>query len=107
MARVTTPSIDPFFLTLPYEQLADAALTRAKGRGATYADFRFERLRGHTLVVRDRELQTSVEHETIGYSVRVVHKGAWGFAAGIDLTPDRAAAVAASAVEVAEAFARL
>ena len=52
-------TIDPAFLALPFEQLADAALARAKARGATHADFRFERLRGQTIVARDRELQTS------------------------------------------------
>jgi TldD protein len=99
--------IDPVFLALPLDRLADAALARAKERGATYADFRFERLRGHTIVARDRELETSVDNESLGYSVRLVHKGAWGFAAGTDLTPDAAAAVAARAIEVAETLAPL
>jgi TldD protein len=100
-------AIDPAFLALPYERLADAALARVKARGATYADFRFERLRWQTIVARDRELETSVESETIGFSVRVVHKGAWGFAAGIDLTPEAAGTVASRALEVAEALAAL
>ena len=99
--------IDPTFLALPFERLAGAALTRAKERGATYADFRFERLRRHTIVARDRELETSVSSESMGFSVRVIHKGAWGFAAGTDLTPDAAAAVAARAIEVAETLAPL
>jgi TldD protein len=99
--------IDPVFLALPLDRLADAALARAKALGATYADFRFERLRGHTIVARDRELETSVDNESLGYSVRLVHKGAWGFAAGTDLTPDAAAAVAARAIEVAETLAPL
>jgi TldD protein len=98
---------DPAFLALPFESLADAALARAKQLGAAYADFRFERLRGHTIVVRDRELQTSVPAESIGFSVRVIKKGSWGFAAGIDLTADAAAAVAARAVDVADTLAPL
>ena len=105
---MTRPAaIDPVFLALPSDRLADAALSRAKQRGATYADFRLERLRGHTIVARDRELETSVEHESIGFSVRVIYKGAWGFAAGIDLTSDAASAVAARAIGVADTLARL
>jgi TldD protein len=96
------PALDPDFLALPYATLADAALARAKQRGATYADFRFERLRSQTIVAREHELQTSVGTESIGYSVRLIRKGAWGFAAGIDLTPEAAAAVAIRAIEVAE-----
>ena len=99
--------IDPSFLGLPLDSLADVALAVAKARGATHADFRLERLRSQTIVARDRELETSVESEAVGFSVRVVHKGAWGFAAGIDLAPDAVASVAGRAIEVAESLARL
>lgn len=99
--------IDSAFLALPYSRLADAALNRARVGGATYADFRFERLRGQSMVVRDRELQSSTSTETIGFSVRVIHRGAWGFASGVELTTDAAAAVAARALDVAEALAPL
>jgi TldD protein len=102
-----TRAIDPSFLALPLDRLADAALGVAKQRGATYADFRVERLRTHVIVAREQELQTSMEGETVGFSVRVVAKGAWGFAAGIDLNADAVAAVAKRAVDVAESLAPL
>jgi TldD protein len=104
---VPNADVDADFLALPLDHLADAALTVARARGATYADFRLERLRSQTIVARDRELQTSVEGESVGFSVRVVCKGAWGFAAGIDLTADAVASVARRAVEVAESLAPL
>jgi TldD protein len=100
-------AVDPTFLALPLDRLADVALQIAKQRGATYADFRVERLRNQAVVARDRELQTSVEAETVGFSVRVVAKGAWGFAAGIDLTTEAVSDVARRAVEVAESLAPL
>jgi TldD protein len=95
---MTTRAIDPTFLALPLDRLADVALEIAKRSGATYADFRVERLRSHIIVARDRELQTSVESETVGFSVRVVANGSWGFAAGIDLTTEAVSAVARRAV---------
>ena len=100
-------AVDPAFLALPYEKLADAALDRARKGGASYADFRFERLRRQTIVARDRELQTSDRDECIGLSVRVVHNGAWGFAAGIDITAAGAIDVASRAIDVAARLARL
>ncbi len=100
-------TVDADFLALPFAALAAAALDRARAAGATHADFRFERLRNHQIVARDRELQSSSLTETIGFSVRVVHKGAWGFAAGVDLTPDAAAAVATRALDVAASLAPL
>ena len=102
-----TRAVDPAFLALPLDRLADAALDIARKRGATYADLRVERLRSHVIVARDRELQTSVESETVGLSVRVVARGAWGFAAGIDLTPESVAAVTRRAIDVAESLAPL
>lgn len=99
--------VDPDFLRLPYARLADAALSRAKALGASYADFRFERLRGETIVARDRELQTAVGSESIGFCVRVIHSGAWGFAAGVDLTAEAAARVAEQSVDVARTLAVL
>jgi TldD protein len=100
-------AIDPEFLAFPMDRLADAALTAAKRGGATHADFRLERIRRQTLVARDRELLTSVAGEAIGYSVRVVRNGVWGFAAGIDLEPAAATVVAERAIEVASTLSPL
>jgi TldD protein len=101
------PNIDPAFLAMPLDQLADAALSRARQLGASYADFRFERLRAQMIVARDHELETSVQNESIGFSVRVIHMGAWGFAAGIDPTVDAARGVAERAIDVAATLAAL
>jgi TldD protein len=103
----TQSVIDPAFLALPFETLADAALDRARRRGASHADFRFERLRRQVIVARDRELQAADSTESVGFSVRVVHKGAWGFAAGIELSPENAAQVATRALDVASTLALL
>lgn len=101
------PALDAGFLALPLDRLADVALARASARGAVHADFRLERLRVQKIVARDRELQTSMLSETVGFSVRVVHKGAWGFASSTELTPEAADAVARRAMDIAEALAPL
>jgi len=99
--------VDPVFLALPLDRLADAALSAARASGVTHADVRIERLRGQHVVARDQELQTAVDSETLGLSVRVIHRGAWGFAAVVDLSEDAAAAAARRAVEVARTLAPL
>src|SRR5688500_9497436 len=95
------PSIDPDFLALPADALADAALDRARSLGATYADLRLERVKGQRLSARDRGLESAVTTDQLGYGVRVVCEGAWGFAASFEMSTDAAAATAARAVEVA------
>ncbi|GAA4919800.1 TldD/PmbA family protein [Streptomonospora salina] len=95
------PDIDADFLALPMRRLADAALQRARDLGAEHADFRLERIRGRYLALTDAALDSESDSDTLGFAVRVVHDGVWGFAAATELSPDTAAAVAERAVQVA------
>ena len=101
------PAIDATFTALPYRSLGDAALTRAGQLGASHADFRFERVRYQELTARDGVLQGATDQEDLGFSVRVIHGGAWWFAAGVVLTTDEAVRVAETAVAVARVAAEM
>ncbi|MFA5891096.1 MAG: TldD/PmbA family protein [Actinomycetota bacterium] len=104
---MTPPLLDPDFAALPYESLGDAALLRASELEATYADFRFERHKLQHIAARDRELENVTNADIVGYGIRVVHGGAWGFASGVDQSADAVTATATRAVEVARALAEL
>ena len=93
--------IDPEFLALPMRSLADAALQRARDLGAEHADFRLERIRSQDIRMRDGQLEGTHDGEDVGFSVRVVSGGSWGFAAAVDLSTDEAVRVAEQAVDVA------
>ncbi|HEX6921617.1 MAG TPA: TldD/PmbA family protein [Actinomycetes bacterium] len=93
--------IDNAFTELPLRGLADAALTRTRELGVTHADFRLERIREQRLSLHDGRLDGAHDGEDLGYAVRVLHEGSWGFASGVDLTSDAVARVAEQAVEVA------
>ncbi|HLT59776.1 MAG TPA: TldD/PmbA family protein, partial [Microlunatus sp.] len=95
------PELDRSFTALPLANLADAALSRAKELGADHADLRIERIRQSFRGYRDSKIETAVDDELLGLSVRVVHDGAWGFAAGIVLSPDAARDLADQAVRTA------
>jgi TldD protein len=99
--------IDPDFAALPLRTLADAALSRARELGAGHADFRLERIREQNLRLSDGLLEGTTESDDVGVAVRVVKDGTWGFAAGIDLTPDAVVRVAEQAVEVAKVAAAI
>ena len=98
---MTGAVLDPSFLALPHRDLGDVALARARELGVSHADFRFERIRYQHLGVRDGVLQGAADSEDLGFAVRVIHRGAWGFAAGVILTSEEAVAVAERAVAVA------
>jgi TldD protein len=99
--------VDQSFLALPTRALADAALARARALGADHADFRLERVRTAEWRLRDARPAGSSDTTDLGYAVRVVHGGAWGFASGVDLTMDAAARVAAQAVAMAKLSAKV
>lgn len=99
--------IDPSFAALPYRELGAQALGRAQELGVSHADFRFERIRQQHLGVRDGTLQTALDIDDLGFAVRVIHRGAWGFASGVVLTTAEARRVAETAVAVAEVAAAM
>ncbi len=101
------PEIDPSFTALPYRELGAVALGRAQELGAAHADFRFERIRHQHLAVRDGVLQTALDADDVGFAVRVIHRGSWGFASGVVLTTDEARRVAETAIAVAEVAAEM
>jgi TldD protein len=93
--------VDPQFRALPLAALADAALTRARERGAQHADLRVERIVTQTISLRDGAVTGVGDETVVGLAVRVLVDGVWGFASHGDLTPERAAATAEQAVQVA------
>jgi TldD protein len=94
-------SVDPAFLALPLDALADAALSTARAHGAEHADVRVERVRTRQTAIRDTQLAGMHDGEDLGLAVRVVLDGTWGFAATADLTSDAATATAEQALAVA------
>ncbi|MGD8213918.1 TldD/PmbA family protein [Aestuariimicrobium sp. Y1814] len=101
------PLLDPVFTGLPLDQLADAALGRARELGASHCDVRVERHREAVTALRDARVTTSSDSSDLSISVRVVHRGCWGFAAGVALTTDAAAGLAEQACRIAEVAAPL
>ncbi|MDN4161955.1 TldD/PmbA family protein [Nocardioides abyssi] len=104
---MSEPGLDPTFTALPHRDLGEVALSRARELGASHAEFRFERVRYQHVGVRDGALQGASDAEDLGFAVRVVHRGAWGFASGVVLTPEEAVRVADTAVQVARVAAAM
>jgi TldD protein len=78
--------------------LAMRALDAAKSGGASYADVRFTVTRRRTFVNGD----PPIDSETIAVGVRALARGAWGFAAHTDWSPDVVAQLGSKAAEQAQ-----
>jgi len=107
MTPGASTTIDPAFTCLPYRRMADAALARARDFHVTHADFRFERVRYQDIRVRDGHLQGADDTVDLGFAVRVVFHGAWGFASGVVLTKEAAVKVAEEAIRTAQVAASM
>ncbi len=96
------PQLDTSFTALPLSHLADAALSRAQVLGVSHADLRVVRTKSLSRVLRDAKVESSSDVSELGLSVRVIHQGSWGFAAGVALTAHEAERLAEQAVAMAQ-----
>jgi TldD protein len=85
--------------------LALRALDTAKQRGASYADVRVVRLKSESIEVRNRNVERLSSDESLGFGVRVIVDGFWGFSSSHKMTMEEADEVAARAVDIAKASA--
>src|SRR5262249_18832730 len=67
-----------------------AALERALGSGAAYADARAIERRAQAVRTKNGRVETLTDAETEGIGVRVLVDGAWGFASDRRLSPEGA-----------------
>jgi len=88
---------------LDRNQLAGVALERAKKLGADYADIRLNRYRNESVFTREQQVQNVSRSQTFGFGVRVLYKGAWGFAASNRVNEGSIRRATDQAMEIARA----
>ncbi|MEK9162790.1 MAG: TldD/PmbA family protein [Chloroflexota bacterium] len=81
------------------------ALDLATMRGAGYADARIVQTTEQTLAVKNGAVDALSFHESMGFGVRVLVNGAWGFAASREITVEEIDRVTALALRIAAASA--
>src|SRR5499427_4748084 len=84
-------------------ELAMLALDAAKSAGATYADVRVSRAQSQSVATREDRVTNISDRDTMGFGIRVLAAGAWGFAASRELTRPEVQRVARTAVSQARA----
>lgn len=83
------------------------ALDLAVSKGASYADLRVVLRKEESISVKNGTVEGVSMSEDQGFGVRVLVDGAWGFASSSKLDLDEALRVAADAVRIAKASARV
>ena len=90
-----------------WDELAELALSRVRAAGVEYADIRLLDTTTRTISGEDRRIAHIRESTDRGFGIRVLHRGAWGFAASSVISLEEIPRVADLAVEIAKGSASL
>lgn len=82
--------------------LAQAAVELIKNNGCEYGDIRINRYRQQNLMARDRSLNQLADNLNSGFGIRVLYKGAWGFAASSQIDSETIAKTVNLAIDIAK-----
>ena len=85
------------------KDLAEAAVSTARAAGATYAEARVQSTWERQFVLKNGESQPSFFAEGYGIGIRVISRGALGFAATNDMKRSSVVGIARKAVRLAQA----
>ena len=85
------------------KQLAEAAVSKALSAGASYAEARVQNTRVRQFIMKNGESQPSFFAEGYGIGIRVISRGALGFAATNEMKPELVKELAERAVKLAQA----
>jgi len=89
------------------KDLTQLALDAAILHGASYADIRIIHLTRQNLEVKNGDLDTLNNGDYLGFGIRVIANGSWGFASSSIVTKNEIKKIARQAVEIAKASATL
>lgn len=87
--------------------LCSLALDTAQHRGAIYADIRIIETWRERIQTKNEIVAAMGRSEDMGFGVRVIADGSWGFAASCEVTREEIQRVAAQAVSIAQVSARI
>ncbi len=90
-----------------YKELTSVALETASSVGAEYADIRIVNQKSESLTVKNSELDELTLSEDMGFGVRMIVNGSWGFASSNNVTKDEITRITKLAYETARASSKL
>ena len=85
--------------------LAQVAIDAARQLGAEYADIRIAEYKRQLLNTEDERVNNITDSENVGFGVRVVAKGAWGFAGSSEINREEIQRITKLAIDIANASA--
>ncbi|MEO8664367.1 MAG: TldD/PmbA family protein [Ignavibacteria bacterium] len=91
------------FTDQDFKKLADTSMFIAKNNGASYSDIRVCKNRNQRISTSEDRLDRISDSEDLGFGVRVLINGTWGFASSAFVNEDEVGKVASLACEISKA----
>lgn len=88
-------------------ELAELAINRVRHSGAEYGDIRIQQIDTQTIIGEDRRIADIQYTEDLGFGIRVLQNGAWGFAASPILSVEEIPRVVELAIQIAKCSASI
>lgn len=85
------------------KEFAKLAVDTAVFKGASYADIRIINTKTENYFLRNKSVSQLEKNNNLGFGIRVIADGAWGFAASAGLSKEEIQMTAARAVQIARA----
>lgn len=86
-----------------FKQFADTSIFIAKNSGAGYSDIRICKYRNQSISTHEEMISRISENENLGFGVRVLINGTWGFASSAFVNENEVARITALACDIAKA----
>ena len=84
------------------KEFTDFALDCIKGNGATYGDIRIVSRKDKQILIKNKNVEQNRFSDTLGYGIRVIYNGSWGFASGYKFTKEDIETTCKKAVSIAK-----
>ena len=99
---VQAPTQSSTTINAHFSELAPLATSLIQKAGCEYGDIRVCHYRHQRLSASDRSLKTLADNLSMGFGIRVLREGAWGFAASHHLSADEIAQMVTLAIEISK-----
>ena len=86
-----------------FKQMADTSIFIAKNNGASYSDLRICKNRNQNISTREEMIRSISDNESLGFGVRVLVNGTWGFASSAQINENEISKMTILACEIAKA----
>jgi len=86
-----------------FKKLADTAIFTAKQNGASYSDIRICKYRNQSINTSDERIRSISDSDNLGFGVRVLINGTWGFASSAFVNEAEVVKVTKLACEISKA----